>query len=92
MLKKGDPELVSHELQLTHDVLADLSAWTTEAVEASIRSLQEEHNWHRGQYFMMLRTAVTGRKVSPPLFETIQALDQAVALKRLKQAQELITD
>lgn len=92
LLKKGDPELVSQELTSTHDALADLPEWTIEAVENSIRALQEKHDWHRGQYFMMLRTAVTGRKVSPPLFETIHALDQVEALKKLNQAQELITE
>lgn len=90
LLKKGDVELVENELELTRQVLADLSDWTIEEVEVAVRALQEEHDWHRGQYFMMLRTAVTGRKVSPPLFETIHALSQNLALERLQQARELV--
>lgn len=91
LLKRGDVELVKQELELTQQVLADLTDWTIKAVENSLRQLQEKHDWHRGQYFMMLRTAVTARKVSPPLFATIHALDQAEAVKRLKQAREIVS-
>ena len=92
LLKKGDVELVENELELTERVLKAVSEWTVEAVEQAIRDLQEKYDWHRGQYFMMLRTAVTGRKVSPPLFETIHALGQEKTLQRLVQARELILD
>lgn len=89
LLKRGDVELVVKELELSTEALANISPWSIEQVEAELRALQEEYDWHRGQYFMMLRTAVTGRKVSPPLFETIHALGRELALKRLNHAKEL---
>ncbi len=89
LLKRADAELVTKQLELSAEVLAEISAWSIEKIEHELRALQEEYDWHRGQYFMMLRTAVTGRKVSPPLFETIHALDRELALKRLTEAKQL---
>ena len=51
-----------------------------------ILSIQEKHDWHRGQFFMMIRLAVTGRKATPPLFETMDVLGKEKVLARLKKA------
>ena len=37
---------------------------------------------------MLLRIAVTGRKVSPPLFESMEVLGRERCLRRLDEAQE----
>lgn len=89
LLKKGNPELVNKQLNMTIEELEKLSSWEVPEIEKAIRSLQEENEWKRGQYFMMLRVASTGRKVSPPLFETIHALGKDLALQRLARASEL---
>lgn len=83
LLKKGDAQLVEVQLQQTVAAIKQVSKWSVSAVEDSLRQLQQNNDWHRGQYFMMLRVAVTGRKVSPPLFETMHALGQELVLKRL---------
>jgi glutamyl-tRNA synthetase len=91
LLKKADPELVANQLGLTSSSSQNLSDWHEQAVEQAIRQLQEKHDWHRGQYFMMLRLAVTGKKATPPLFETITVLGQNEAVKRLESALNLIS-
>jgi len=55
-----------------------------------IRNLQAENNWQKSQYFMMLRLVVTGKKQTPPLFETMAVIGQTTVLKRLQQAKSLI--
>lgn len=90
LLKKADQETVGEELKKTQDSLENLSSWSIKSIEMMIRELQEDNDWKRGQYFMMLRLAITGRKVSPPLFETIHALGKDTARDRLAKALQLV--
>lgn len=90
LLKKADQASVVSQLSVTEKSLSDISDWSIESIEKVIRDLQEKNTWKRGQYFMMLRFAITGRKVSPPLFETIHALGKEVSIDRLAKAQLVV--
>ncbi len=90
LLKKGDAGIVTEQLNETHAALSALNTWTTESIEQVIRELQEKHDWKRGQYFMMLRIAVTAQTATPPLFETMEVLGKLPVLARLKVATDLI--
>jgi len=90
LLKKADQETVLNELDKTLSSLNAVSDWSIKSIEGVIRSLQEDNDWKRGQYFMMIRLAVTGSKVSPPLFETIHALGKQKAGERLAKAHQLV--
>jgi glutamyl-tRNA synthetase len=39
-----------------------------------------------GQMFQPIRVAVCGRKVAPPLFETLEVLGRETSLKRIELA------
>lgn len=86
LLKKADADIVGEQLQLTHKKLSQVKVWNTLAIEEVIRELQTENEWKRGQYFMMLRIAVTGESATPPLFETMEALGKEKVLDRIKSA------
>jgi glutamyl-tRNA synthetase len=43
-----------------------------------------------GQVFGILRTAVTGQRISPPLFESMEIIGKPEVLKRLKHAIALL--
>jgi glutamyl-tRNA synthetase len=43
-----------------------------------------------GQLFGILRVAITGQKVSPPLLESMQIIGKDVVLERLSTAIELL--
>lgn len=87
LLKKAaNPELVQQQLQATIATLEAAAAWTDPVLESAIRQLQEQHDWHKGQYFMMLRIAVTGQKATPPLFATMEVIGRDLVLARLRQA------
>jgi glutamyl-tRNA synthetase len=90
LLKKADAEIVAKQLNETKLSLNSVPDWTIENIETIIRKLQEENKWKRGQYFMMLRQAITGRKISPPLFETVHALDRGLVIERLAKAHQLV--
>jgi len=91
LLKKATPELVSQQLEETISALNQLASFDHKSIETAIRHLQEKHQWHKRQYFMMLRLAVTGEKATPPLFETMSVIGQEKVIQRLNHAKVLVT-
>jgi glutamyl-tRNA synthetase len=59
-------------------------------LEAVAREWAQAHGWKSGQAFMLLRLSVTGRKASPPLFETMAVLGKELTRRRLRRAAEVI--
>ena len=55
-------------------------------LETIVRSLVDELDMKPGQLFGAIRLAVTGKPVSPPLFETIHALGRNRSLEGLHSA------
>lgn len=68
------------------EVIKVISEWDSEVIEASLRQLAETRGWKPGQFFMMLRVALTGKTVTPPLFATMEVLGKKVVLDRLAHA------
>ena len=85
LTKKSTTEEVATQLSATRSALEglDKEVWTHENIEQKVRSLAEANGWKPGQYFMMLRIAVTGKTATPPLFETMQVLSREKCLSRL---------
>ena len=50
----------------------------------------EELGLTLGQVFGILRVAVTGKKVSPPLFESMEVIGREVVLARIREAIRLL--
>jgi glutamyl-tRNA synthetase len=73
-------------LRRARQLLASLPDWSVAAMEAPLRALVEELALKPIQLFTAIRVAVTGRMVSPPLFETMEALERPTTLARLDEA------
>ena len=71
--------------------LAD-AEFSTSALEARLRALGEELELTPRRFFGTLRWAVTGRNVSPPLFETMEVLGRDRVLSRLAWAKAQLND
>jgi glutamyl-tRNA synthetase len=68
-------------------VLESLAEWTTEAIEAALRAeLLDKRELKARTAFGPLRVAITGKHVSPPLFESMELLGRDVTLARLRSA------
>ncbi|WP_286929657.1 MULTISPECIES: glutamate--tRNA ligase [Aeromicrobium] len=66
------------------EALAGLGEWTTESIEAALRqALVEERGLKPRLAFGPVRVAVTGRRISPPLFESMELLGRETSLARL---------
>ncbi len=67
-------------------VLRSLPDFRAETIEPPLRALVEELGLKAGQVFGLVRVAVTGQRVSPPLFETLEIVGQAKSVARLERA------
>ncbi|NAZ77482.1 glutamate--tRNA ligase [Kineococcus sp. T13] len=66
--------------------LEGLAEWSTPAVEAALRAAVVDGLGVKPKFaFAPLRTAVTGRRVSPPLFESMEILGRGSSLARLRR-------
>jgi glutamyl-tRNA synthetase len=73
-----------------YEILAALPALTHAEAEPPLRQYVEEAGLHVNQVFGILRVAVTGQKVSPPLFESMEIIGREKVLARVKQAVEIL--
>jgi glutamyl-tRNA synthetase len=74
-------------VRAAHDALAGLREWSTAAIEEALRSaLIEGMELKPRVAFGPVRVAVTGRRVSPPLFESMELLGRERSLARLLSA------
>jgi glutamyl-tRNA synthetase len=74
-------------LAAAEKALARLDQWTLGGIEDALRAaLLDELGLKPKAAFVPVRVAVTGRRVSPPLFESIELLGRDRALRRLTQA------
>ncbi len=68
--------------------LGEVSDWTAAAIEAALReALVDGLGLKPKHAFGPVRVAVTGRRVSPPLFESLELLGRDRALSRLRAVQ-----
>ena len=72
------------------DLLGSLPAFEPAVTEPPLRALAAELGLKPGQLFGILRAAITGQTVSPPLFESMAIVGRKVSLERLDRAAELL--
>jgi glutamyl-tRNA synthetase len=68
------------------EALATVEPFTAGAIEQTLRELAERLGQKPRQAFQPIRVAVTGSKVSPGLFESIELLGRDEALARISAA------
>jgi len=74
-------------LQAAHDALAGLGSWTADDIRAALQAALVDGLGlkPRAAFGGAVRVAVTGRRVGPPLFESIELLGRDRTLARLNQ-------
>ena len=63
-------------------------AWEADAVKSALESIMERYEIKLGKAQAPVRVAVTGRSVGPPLFESLEVMGRAEAVRRLRAAAE----
>jgi glutamyl-tRNA synthetase len=74
-------------VQASYDALSGLHEWSTSAIEEALRvALIEGMELKPRLAFGPVRVAVTGKRISPPLFESLELLGRERSLARLQSA------
>ena len=77
-------------LSSAQTVLEEVEDFTAASLESRLRSLVEDLQEDARQVFGILRVAVTGQQVSPPLFESMEIIGRHRVLERVIEAQNLL--
>jgi glutamyl-tRNA synthetase len=64
--------------------------WTAANLDATSRAFCERLGHKTKHIFMLLRLLATGRKASPPLFETMEILGKELVRRRLRVGADFI--
>jgi glutamyl-tRNA synthetase len=67
-----------------------LPSFTAAGLEQTSRALCDARGWKSKHLFMVLRLGVTGRKASPPLFDTMEVLGKELCRHRLRKLAEFV--
>jgi glutamyl-tRNA synthetase len=81
-----DAAATAEILQATHDRLATLELWEPAAMEDALRKLAEEKGISGGKIFQPLRVALTGKTVSPGIFDVLLYVGRDHSLARIGAA------
>jgi len=73
------------------EIFQGLPEITQENAETPLRDLASEMGLKAGQVFGLLREALTGQRVSPPIFDIIPILGRDVVLNRLEKSLDELT-
>ena len=84
--KKRTPAQAAKVLSRLADALDQFPSWEAHALEEFFRTFCEDNDWKTREVFMMMRIVATGRKASPPLFETMVVIGREMCRRRLRQA------
>ncbi|MGB3904163.1 MAG: glutamate--tRNA ligase [Anaerolineae bacterium] len=77
-------------LKRAHEVLDRLLTFDEEILERTLRDLAKQLELKAGQLFGVIRVAVTGKKVAPPLFGTLSILGKERVLSRISKAEQAL--
>ena len=83
---KLDAKSAAKAITIASQKLKQVTTWDATTLEGVLRPLTTELNLGTGEFFGLLRVAVTGRTAAPPLFQTMAVLGKEKCLKRLDTA------
>jgi glutamyl-tRNA synthetase len=85
-----DPTLLDRRiLDAADDVLADVDPWSAPGIEAALKRLCEELGEKPRAVYAPIRVAVTGSRISPGLYESLELLGRERSLDRLRRGAEV---
>ena len=86
--KRRDPKETAAYLKRFVKSFDEMTAFDDQAIEDRMRAFAEAEGLKTREFFMVVRLAVTGRKASPPLIETMRVLGRAACAERIRLAVE----
>jgi glutamyl-tRNA synthetase len=84
------PSQSAEALHAARDILAAKPVFDPASAEEEMRALAEKLGQKPGVLFGMMRAAITGQPVSPPLFASMEIVGRETFLSRLEKAEETL--
>jgi glutamyl-tRNA synthetase len=85
-----DPALLDGRiLREVEGTLASVETWSADRIEEALKRLSDSLGEKPRTVFPPIRVAVTGSKVSPGLYESLELLGRDIALERIRRGAEL---
>jgi len=82
-LKNFDSDSLKRLQKLMKEI-ETINEWTVKGIETKLESWRLEQNYQPKQIWQPLRIAVSGGKVSPPIFETLYFLEKKETITRIQ--------
>jgi glutamyl-tRNA synthetase len=93
LIAKGMTARESWEItQKVLSILGEIKEMKVEIIEPVLRDLVEQSAASAGQIFGIMRVAITGQKVSPPLFESMEIIGKTICIRRLEDASKILKE
>lgn len=87
-LKEGDK--AAEILQTVAGILGSLPEFDTESLDVSLRAAASRMKIRVGKFLEPVRIAVSGKQITPGMFETLSVLGRELSIARIRAALELI--
>jgi glutamyl-tRNA synthetase len=92
LIAKGLSKEESRKIAVSSlEILKKLKDFSVSITEPPMREFVEKSGLTAGQVFGILRVAITGQKISPPLFESMEIVGKEVCIQRLEEAIRLLS-
>jgi glutamyl-tRNA synthetase len=89
LVPKGRVPKDVHECLIGYGEALDVQRpFSVPALEAMTRAFAEKAGWSTKELFMLIRLAVSGRRATPPLFETVVGLGRELVRRRVRLCAE----
>jgi len=72
-------------LKKIHLSLQEVREWKASQIGEIMQNLAKKEGVKNSEFFMVLRVAITGKKISPPLNESMEVLGKEECVERLKR-------
>lgn len=89
--KKSDRASTAVALARARATVAPIEPFTASSIQPELEGLAEELGWSKRDLAEPIRMAVTGRKIGPPLYDSLEVLGKEKSLRRIEMAQDLLT-
>lgn len=88
--RRMDAEMVVTALAESRELLSAVEPFDAANLNSELRDLATKTGMKAGQLFTPIRVAVTGRRIAPPLFETLEVLGREKTLQRMERAADVM--
>ena len=88
---EGDEKAVLHVTAALR-VLREIKDWNLENINSALTGEVAEKGFKTGDFYMTLRLVLTGKRMTPPINESMVILGQDEVLQRLEEVQKVLID